>query len=106
MLNSFFRLLDFIGLKALRRVFEPDCRQISNEALANCREIFTDERLEYLADRYCRQGVRCWTGVPFHKYLLYPHEFDMMVSRISAYDHILAIEAMERGKRLVVSTVN
>lgn len=51
---------------------------LSNESLASCREILTDERLDYLADRFLMHSVRHYTGIPFHKYLDHPDEFDRM----------------------------
>jgi len=63
---------------------------LSNESLASCREILTDERLDYLADRYLMHSVRHYTGVPFHKYLNHPDQFDRMA------------EYMRHGRPLVV----
>jgi len=54
---------------------------ISDQALAHCRQVLTDERLEYLGDRYRRLAIRYWTGVDFHKYLLYPEALDAEADR-------------------------
>jgi len=46
------------------------------------RESMTDERLDQLAERFHRYGVLSLCRVPFHKYVLYPDQFDLMAQKI------------------------
>ena len=79
---------------------------ISAEALAGCREVLTDERLDYLGERYRRLGIRYWTGVEFHKYLLHPEALEAEADRRRCYVAFKLVGNDDETYELVVSTTN
>lgn len=59
--------------------------EISAEALAGCRQIITDEWLDFMGERFRRLGIRYWTGAEFHKYLFYPEVLECEADKKRCY---------------------
>ncbi len=76
---------------------------VSDEAVTSCRQVLTDERLDYLGERYRRPAIRYWTGVEFHKYILFPDSIDAEADRKRQF---VAFRAICGGHNLVVTTTN
>lgn len=77
---------------------------ISEESLASCRAIITDEWLDWMADRYRRLGIHYWTGVEFHKYLLCAEPLEAEADRKRRY---LAMRLTVRGCDMgIMATTN
>ena len=91
-------------MKTLNILPQQGCPVISQEALASCRAIITDEWLDFMGDRYRRLAIRYWTGVEFHKYLFYPEVLEAEADKKRRY---VAMRLTTRGcDRGVVATVN
>lgn len=86
-------------------MIREDAPTIGNESLAACREILTDERLDYLADRYITRSVRHYTGVPFHKYLHHPEHFDRMAEHMRKHKQV-QVELKTDSGTFVAHTMN
>lgn len=76
---------------------------ISDDALAHCRQVLTDERLDYLGERFRRLAIRYWTGAEFHQYLLHPEALDAEADRKRGY---VAFRVLHPGGDSVVATTN
>jgi len=76
---------------------------ISDEALASCRRMLTDEYLDYMGYRYRRLAIRFWTGAEFHQYLLHPEALDAEADRKRGY---VAFRVLHPGGDSVVATTN
>lgn len=76
---------------------------VSDEALAHCRQVLTDQRLDYMAERFRRLAIRYWTGAEFHKYLLYPETLEAEADRKRGY---VAFRVRHCGGDSVVATTN
>lgn len=77
---------------------------ISDEALANCRRVLTDEYLDYMGNRYRRLAIGYWTGVSFHSYLIHPETLEAEADKKRRY---LAMRLTVRGcNQGVVVTTN
>lgn len=94
------------ALKILERHGFADLPQptISDQALANCREELTDERLEYLGERY-RSLAIYQMDIPFHKYLNHPDQFDRMAKMVRD-GGCLSLYGRIGGQTVILHTMN
>jgi hypothetical protein len=87
-------------------MIRADAPTISDEALASCRAIITDEWLDFMGERYRRLGIRYWTGVEFHKYLLCPEVIEAEAEKKRSYVAFRLVDSDDETSGLVVSTTN
>lgn len=84
-------------------MIREDAPTISDEALASCRTIITDEWLDFMGERFRRLGIRYWTGVEFHKYLLCPEVIEREADKKRGY---LAGHLLCGDRSYVIYTAN
>ena len=79
---------------------------VSDEALAGCRRVLTDEYLDYMGNRYRRLAIGYWTGVSFYSYLIHPETLEAEADRKRCYKAFRLIDSDDDQCGIVVTTTN